>query len=455
MAYQGMRGSENWGTDVRPKNWRQQILRLFPNGSAQLTAMLSMMRAQPVDDPEFNWWTQTFQNQSGSLTSTGVFEDAAFASAYTEGTDAQPAAGDIFYAKAPAALAQQARVGHTCWLEKDGDYRYRTAGRIVHIDVNGANSAIGIKLLEASSDTYDIDEVNRLTLGAGAAPEGAERPNAVAQDPVKYYNYTQIMRTPLNITNTNKATRLRTGIGYQEKKRDCLDYHSTEIEKNILYGVRSIVTSAENGQPLRTMDGVTTILTRENDANSHGNVEAFSHAAPYTTSDWLGTGQGTATNPNGMKWLNKKLEIIMRYGRPHKVGFCGSGALLGIQELAMAGGHINITPTTTEFGIQVLRWITPFGIVDLRTHPLMTQNPQWRNDLIILEPDSVVWRPLVGNGENRDTKYIDAPEKGSNRGVDATQEEYLTEASIELHHPLKHGYLSRVGLNHDDTIETS
>ena len=452
MAYQGMRGSEGWGTDVRPKNWRQQILRLFPNGSAQLTAMLSMMRAEPTDDPEFNWWTQTFQNQSASLTSAGVFDDVGFTSAYTSGG----AEGDIFYVKAPAALAAQARLGHTVWLEKEGDYRYRTAARVVHVDSNGANSPLGVKLLETPSATYDIDEVNRLTIGAGAAPEGAERPNAIAQDPVKYHNYTQIMRTPLSITNTNKATRLRTGIGYQEKKRDCLDYHSTEIEKNILYGVRSITTSAENGQPLRTMDGVTTILTRENDANSHGNVEAFGHAAPYATSAWLSTSvTGLSSNPNGMVWLNKKLEIIMRYGRPNKVGFCGSGALLGIQQLAQAGGHINITPTTTEFGIQVLRWITPFGVVDLRTHPLLTQNPQWRNDLIILEPDSVMWRPLVGNGENRDTHYIDDPGKGANRGVDATQEEYLTEASIELHHPLKHGYLSRVGLDYNEAIETS
>lgn len=453
MAYQGMRGSENWGTDVRPKNWRQQILRLFPNGSAQLTAMLSMMRAEPTDDPEFNWWTQTFQNQSATLTSTGVFDDVGFTSAYTSGG----AAGDVYYVKAPESLAAQARLGHTVWLEKEGDYRYRTQARVVHVDTNGANSPIGVKLLEApTSSTFDIDEVNRLTIGAGAAPEGAERTNAVAQDPVKYYNYTQIMRTSLNITNTNKATRLRTGIGYQEKKRDCLDYHSTEIEKNVLYGVRSITTTAENGQPLRTMDGITTILTRENTANNHGNVEAFGHAAPYTTSAWLSTSQtGLSSNPNGMVWLNKKLEIIMRYGRPNKIGFCGSGALLGIQQLAQAGGHINITPVTTEFGIQVLRWITPFGILDLRTHPLLTQNPQWRNDLIILEPDSVMWRPLVGNGENRDTHYIEDPGKGANRSVDATQEEYLTEASIELHHPLKHGYLTRVGLDHDATIETS
>jgi hypothetical protein len=156
-----------------------------------------------------------------------------------------------------------------------------------------------------------------------------------------------------------------------------------------------------------------------------------------------------------MHWLDKKLEIIMRYGEPNKVAFCGSGALLGIQRLAQVAGHMNITPMTTAFGIQVLRWITPFGTVDLRTHPLFTQDPQLRNDMVILEPKSVVWRPLVNNGENRDTHFIPSGPKGSNNGKDATEEEFLTEATIELHHPLKHGYLTRVGLDHDEAIETS
>lgn len=53
-GFLGMRGTGDWVTDQRPMNWRQQILKLYPNGSAPLTAILSMMGSQKVDDPQSN-----------------------------------------------------------------------------------------------------------------------------------------------------------------------------------------------------------------------------------------------------------------------------------------------------------------------------------------------------------------------------------------------------------------
>lgn len=54
MAFLGMRGNGDWTTDQRPKNWREAILFRYPNGSAPLTAILSKMGSEKVDDPEFN-----------------------------------------------------------------------------------------------------------------------------------------------------------------------------------------------------------------------------------------------------------------------------------------------------------------------------------------------------------------------------------------------------------------
>ena len=55
MAFLGMRGSGDWVTDQRPKNWREGILHLYPNGMAPLTAILSKMKEEKVDDPEFKF----------------------------------------------------------------------------------------------------------------------------------------------------------------------------------------------------------------------------------------------------------------------------------------------------------------------------------------------------------------------------------------------------------------
>ena len=61
MAFLGMRSTSDWTAipDARPKNYRQGILYLYPNGDTPLTGMLSVISDKSVDDPEFAWWTQT------------------------------------------------------------------------------------------------------------------------------------------------------------------------------------------------------------------------------------------------------------------------------------------------------------------------------------------------------------------------------------------------------------
>ncbi|MDV7402313.1 hypothetical protein RZS08_63405, partial [Arthrospira platensis SPKY1] len=63
----GMRGTGDWVADQRPKNWQEQILYLYPNGSAPLTALLSKLGSEKVDDPQFHWWTYTFSSVQGAV----------------------------------------------------------------------------------------------------------------------------------------------------------------------------------------------------------------------------------------------------------------------------------------------------------------------------------------------------------------------------------------------------
>src|SRR4051794_10070388 len=59
MAIAGLRGTGNWGTDERPKNFREGILRFNPNGTAPLFAMTSKSRkGRALDDPEYSWWAE-------------------------------------------------------------------------------------------------------------------------------------------------------------------------------------------------------------------------------------------------------------------------------------------------------------------------------------------------------------------------------------------------------------
>lgn len=55
MAVAGLRGTGDWATDERPKNFREYILWRKPNGSAPLLALTSKIGSEETNDPEFNW----------------------------------------------------------------------------------------------------------------------------------------------------------------------------------------------------------------------------------------------------------------------------------------------------------------------------------------------------------------------------------------------------------------
>ena len=57
-AVAGLRGTGDWGTDERPKNFRELIMWRNPNGSAPLFALTSRIASESVNDPEFNWWDE-------------------------------------------------------------------------------------------------------------------------------------------------------------------------------------------------------------------------------------------------------------------------------------------------------------------------------------------------------------------------------------------------------------
>ena len=52
-AIQGVRGTGQFDTDFRPKNYRELFTLLEPNGNAPLNALLAMGSNESTDDPEF------------------------------------------------------------------------------------------------------------------------------------------------------------------------------------------------------------------------------------------------------------------------------------------------------------------------------------------------------------------------------------------------------------------
>lgn len=430
MAFLGMRGTGDWATDQREYNWDNALLRIYPNGTAPLTAILGLAKSERTTDPQFHWWTKTLPSQAGAV--TGVYTDVLLSSAYVSGG----VAGDTLFVKMAAALAGEIRIGHLVRLMDESDLTMTVIGKVTARQVNGTSSYISVVLLEAdnNSTSHDLSDCDRLMVVGNVNSEGAAMPEAVTYNPEKWYNYTQIFRTSLEITRTAKLTTLRTDDAYKEMKREALELHGLEREKNYLFGIPSEGIGS-NGKPERTTLGLIPAIVggQTGQASGHaGTVKDFTTDTSYSGQSWL---QG------GEDFLDTYLEQMFRYGDPEKMALCGNLAVQGINKLVKSGGDYSFTPMTAEYGINVTRWKTPFGSIYLKTHPLFNYEAAMRRSMVIFEPRNISRAYIT-----QTTFYPDAEQK--NTGYtrrDGIKEEFLTEDGLKYHGIHGWGYLTGIG----------
>lgn len=428
-AFLGMRGTGDWGTDERPKNYRETILYLYPNGTAPLTALLSKMSEESVDDPEYNWWTKLLPAQSGTI--TGVYTNTSLSTAYVSGG----VAGDTVYVKLAQAEADEFRPGHQVLLRDTDHLDVDVNAKVISVVKNGANSYLACRLLEADDNgaSTDLSNADKVLIIGNINPEGAAIPEAIAYNPDKWYNYTQIFRTPLEITRTARRTKLRTADAYKEAKREALELHSIEMEKAFLWGIRT-ENMGSNGKPERTTMGLIPAIK----TGAPQNVSDFTLDTIYSGDTWAESGE---------TWLDEKLELLFRFGSGEKMCFAGSGAILGLNRLAKITGQIQLQPMSTSYGLKVTQWISPFGTIYLKTHPLFSYDASTRNSMVLFEASELRYRYID------DTIFCSmdhAKVSPSHERFDGTKEEYLTECGLEYHHPSKFMFLS--GLNQDNSL---
>jgi hypothetical protein len=430
----GMRGNGDWVADQRPMNWREQILYLYPNGMAPLTAILSMLGSEKVDDPQFHWWTQEQTTVGGAV--AGIYTLPDLSVAYVTGG----VAGDMLYVQVTTTLANRIRAGHQILLRDASDYSVDVVGKVVEVTRGAVNSVLHVRLLEdddnGAATGHDLSDCDTFKIIGNINPEGGEMPDAIALNPTKVYNYTQIFRTPLSITRTARKTKLRTGDQYQKMKAEALEMHSWEMELAYLWGIRT-ENIGDNGKPERTTMGVINFIRQYAAAN----CDDYTLNATYAGQSWAAGGE---------TWLKNMLEQVFRYGATEKLCLCGSGFLLGIDALAMTGGQVQLQPGQKTYGMDIRSWLTPFGTIHMKTHPLFSYDATTRNMGVLLEPKEMTYRFIDDTqfyGENSSKSH---PEGYGNRRLDGTNEEFLTEAGLEFGLPQKCAVLNGVGL--DNTL---
>src|SRR5207247_1905492 len=120
--------------------------------------------------------------------------------------------------------------------------------------------------------------------------------------------------------------------------------------------------------------------------------------------------------------MDQWLEEVFRFGSSEKLCFAGSTALNVLNQLAKNKMTIQAVPTDRTYGMNLTRYTTPFGDLLLKQHPLMSHNPTWRKDLMVIDVTHLKLRVLD------DTTFL---RNRQSPGQDASIDEFLTELGLE------------------------
>lgn len=400
----GLRGTGDWGTDERPKSFRESILWLDPNGNTPLTALMGMASTQSVSDPEFNWWEE--KQQQARVQVNGAIADgvATTITLDAQGTGGSPTTNTGGYSLSAGDLL----------MVEDATGAVGTTEIVEVVSVASDTSITVIRGAAGTTAAAIADNAYMTRIGSAFA-EGSDGADSVFKNPTKYNNYCQIFKTSYEITNTAKATTARTGDPVKnDKKRKMFD-HSNKLEYAYLFGRKS-ETVGSNGKPKRTTQGALNFIET--------NKVAF--------------GGGTAfTEDNFIDAISPVFDYAGDGNSNTRVCLAGNQALTNLNKLARdsSSTRINFDKVVDFYGMKLQRWILPQGELLIKTHPLFNTHPVYTKSMVGLNMKGLIDRTL------RATKFQDNIQAND---ADVEKGQWITESGLEMHHEQTHFYLSNM-----------
>ena len=387
-AIQGLRGSGEFSTDFRPKNYRELFTLLEPNGNAPLNALLAMGSSEPTDDPEY-------KNFRDELPERKLTVNGAVASTST-GTITIDASDDNKFAIDGAIVVNS------------------ETGEVMHVTADTTGTSL-VVTRNIGGTTHQIADNAELFIAGFAAQEGGNSPTAISFDATVASNYTQIFRTAFAVTNTMQSTYLRTGDKLDEAMTKALKLHMSDIERAMFFGVKH-EANGSTAQPTRYTGGLLNSLTNVVDM----------------TTDYGSYGGTSAGDMTEEGFDDLLISTIFKFGSKQKIAFVGEGVANHLQQF----GKDRWQPTAMEgaYGVNLTRYNTFAGDLMVHLHPQFRQIPNMRNAMVIVDFPYLVYRYLEG----RDTQLL---ENRQAVDADSVKHEYLTECGLELLQDKVHGYI--------------
>ncbi len=383
-AVAGLRGTGDWGTDERPKNFRESILFYSPNGTAPIFALTSKAGKKSVNDPEFAWWAES--NNLFRLQINGAL-GATDSTITVDSADPTSTTMDALYGN-----ATHLKPGDLLLVEKTDQATFDNE----LIQVETVLSATQFTATRGAGGTTGATIANDvfLTLIGSSYAEGSAAPSATSKNPIKFRNYIQIFKDSYEITGTADKTNARTGSAWSNDKKRKMFKHSADIEWSMMFG-RAYETTGDNGKPLRFMGGL-----REQIPS--GNTTVFSTAVSAATF-------ADAVSP----------VFNFDFGAGDtRIGFMGNTARTEMGKVIQGttGIKMELGNTIKMWGIDFQEFIMPMGRLLLKSHPLLSRHPRYTKSAFILDFSSVKYVTMTGRPDGKVKDDVQADDEDVRRG---------------------------------------
>jgi len=310
-------------------------------------------------------------------------------------------------------------------------------------DAGSYTSAVCRTIAAANASALGVDDDCKAVVIGTSFEQGSGAPDVWSQQLDNDYGYTQIFKTACEMSNTARATVYR---GYEDEWDRLwnlkLREHKVDIERAMLFGMKA----STNG--IQYTDGIAGHII----ANSQSQAKLAGEQLEYTED------KSYLKSNTAAQWtyddILTDLEVIFdpaRGGTSSKLALCSLPVISHFNKMGN-NGFIDISTDSTQarynleqsngaFGHKVMKIETIHGDLTLVKEPLF--RGQSAGFMCMVDLDHVSYRPLVGNGVNRDTSITTNVQQADE---DLRKDMILTEAGLEVSLPETHALINLEGV---------
>lgn len=449
------------------RNVRRRIFYDFPNGTAPLTGLLSMMENEDTPQPEFGWqekrWsaiqTTTVAGPATTGNKTGPFTTAGgtTASGDSNGKFALAQFGAIRIYVADSTNFGIDTTVKLFNIGRDDDSAVATS----YTDIAGRVTAKGTGYIEIAATLAYTDLLNVAAYSVGkyvfamgsAYAEGAGSRTGRVRFPYEVKNFTQIFKTAFELTRTAlKAPTIYDKEGaYRDICKDNGIDHLAQMEYAAFFGERAATTAIDEDTgdvvSRRFTGGLRWYLDQwEKGSISAGGAIDYGQADVSAETDWQTYTNkrviklaGATINKQQFNELNSRVFEKTNSSDWSKLVLCGTGYLNRVTE--MFERSIQFTSLREQgfkgFDFELVKHNSNAGAVFYKTHPLFA-NPLMRNSAFYIDLGYMGYRPL----SDSDTDIQSGIQKND---ADKRKDQWLTEAGFEIRFPEAFMYVENLG----------